>query len=108
MLPIRPFLLLSCAALAIGGTAFAQDDEADDATEKVEEIVEERAAEEASDGEPADADLGEASYNVADCSPGTDEDADASGDAEAEDDEDEEDTDAEGEEAIEDCEPVVK
>ena len=105
MLPIRPFLLLSCTALAIGGTAFAQDDEADDATEKVEEIVEERAAEEASDGEPADADVGEASYNVSDCSPGTDEDADAEDD---EDEGDEEDTDAEGEEAIEDCEPVVK
>ena len=101
MSPIRPRLLLpgACLALALGAPVWAQDggdaEETEEATERVEDVVEERAEEEASDGEPSDADVGEASYNVEDCSDADGgDDADAAGDV------------AEGD--IDECEPVEK
>ena len=121
MSPIRPPVLLLCAALGVtlggGGVALAQEaadagseDAAratEEATDKVDEVIEERAAEEERDGEPSDADVGEASYNVSDCDPidAGEEAADASAEDEASD------TDADGEVAekdLDECEPVTK
>ena len=74
---LRPERLAPALALALAlaaPQALAQDEEGEDAEEEViEQIVEERAREERTDGEPEDANLGEASYNVADCEPVNDE-----------------------------------
>ena len=105
MRPIRPLVALSCAAFLFAGSVLAQDDETDEVEEmegKVEEVVEDRAAEEDSDGEPSDADVGEASYNTEDCSP-----ASGGEDGEAEGEEDDDDDEA-GEQDMDECEPVVK
>ena len=115
MLKLRPLLALPCAlALAFGGAALAQDDKAEDATEKVEEVVEERAEDE--EAEPEDADLGEASYNTADCredgedaSPGTDGEDEDVAELERHEDGGDPDSDAEaGERDMDECEPGVK
>ena len=82
--------LLLLASLFALPAAFAQDEpEGDEVEEKVEDVIEERKAEEEGDGKPEDADLGEASYNVEDCTAG-EEGEGADGDA------------------VEDCEQIVK
>lgn len=66
----RPLIVLLGASFALAGAAIAQEEgEKGESADKIEEIVEERAAEEARDGEPAGADLGEASYNIENCAP---------------------------------------
>ena len=98
--------LLLAASLCLAGAASAQEEgeEAGSSEDKVEEVIEERAQEEKEDAKPEDADTGEASYNVEDCTP--------AGEAEGE---GEEMAEADGEkgevaeaEAVEDCEQLVK
>ena len=95
-----PVLLLS-ASLLCGGAALAQDEadgEQREIEEKVEELVEAQAEKESEEGgEAADADPGEASYNVANCAP-SEEGEGGSGESVAEVDPD----------VIEECEEMVK
>lgn len=65
---LLPLALAAPLALVAPSAPAAGDPEAE-----VEEVAEERAEEENEGGRPEDADVGEASYNVADCSPAGEE-----------------------------------
>ena len=68
--PSNRLALAAALALAAGGPQALADSRTDEVSdEALEEVVEERAKEEATDGVPADADVGEASYNIVDCQP---------------------------------------
>jgi len=127
MSPIRSsavLLLVICALAVPGGAALAQDEEKDEAVEtdaataegadedteteaKVEKIVEERAAEE-EDGEPEDADVGEASYNTENCEPANEAEELVADDADADADEGEDEDVEVTEKDMDECEPVEK
>ena len=101
------FPAVTLAALMLGVSALPVNaaDEPETAVEDaIEEVVEDVAEKEASDGRPADADVGEASYNTANC------DSDEAGKAMT-DDGDEDASEEDGEQAMEmdaDCEPLPK
>ena len=63
--------LSGSVALAQQGENASPDEEVDKVVPaEVKEVVEARAKEEDTDGEPVDSNIGEASYNVSNCAPG--------------------------------------
>lgn len=92
--------------MIVSTTAFAEDK--DDATDDAENVVEDRAAEEQAGDTKESDDVGEASYNVENCT-SDDDDADGEGDSnEKEEDDDSAEEAGSEEEELDDCEKVEK
>ena len=121
--PSRLSALLLSGSLLAAGAALAQEgsagEDVDENAEKVEQVVEERAAEENDqDGEANGADPGEASYNVANCAESNGEGGEGGSGQDASSGEDAaEDSDADGgsgedaavdPDVIEGCEDMIK